>query len=302
MLALALAAAGLTCIVVAGVLLRTVGRGYRLGRMLWAAPQLPVGDVAALNGAALRFVRVTGRITSDEEFPDEHDRPLVFRRKRVQVLDRPGRWRTVIDDREAVAFGVEARSDAIDVDTAVLADGLVVLPREAAGTVADLPAELRAGLDGVDPAVPARLLVEQVSAVEQATVAGRPVSRDGRTVLTADGKRPLILTTLEPAAAMRLLAAEHRVRVRIAAVLLIAAAVLLAAALLQAFALPAFAASPSVAPTPLPTPVLIDPLDPRAGSSASMVGAPLLAALGVIVVGLLVGLATLGYVRLVGHR
>lgn len=302
MLALALAAVGLVCLIAAGVLLRAVGRGYRLGRMLWAAPQVSIGEAVSLSDSALRFVRVTGRISSDEEFPDEKDRPLVFRRKRVQVLDRPGHWRTVIDDREAVPFGVEARSDAIDVDTAALGDGLVVVPREAAGTVADLPNELRSELGAIDPATPARLLVEQISAVEQATVAGRPVLRDGRTTLTADTKRPLIVTTLEPTAAMRLLAGEHRSRVRFAAVLLIVAAVLLAAALLQAFAVPAFGASPFPSASPAPTPVLVDPLDPRAGSSASLFGAPLLAALAVITLGVLVAVATFSYVRLVGHR
>ena len=302
MLAIALAAAGIVCIVAAGLLLRTVGRGYRLGRMLWAAPQMPIADATALTGSPLHFVRVTGRVSSDEEFPDELDRPLVFRRKRVQVLDRPGRWRTLIDDREAVRFGVEGRSAVIDVDTDVLGDGLVVIPRESTGTVGDLPPEMRDTLNGVDPATPARLVVEQISAVEQATVAGRPVTRDGRSLLTADRHRPLIVTTLEPAAAMRLLASGHRDRVRVAAALLIVAAVLLVLALLQTFAVPAFAASPSPLPSPVPTPVLIDPLDPRAGASASLFGAPVLAALGVIVVGLLVSLATIGYVRLVGRR
>jgi hypothetical protein len=302
MLALAFAAAGVGCIVVAAILLRTVGRGYRLGRMLWAAPQVPIGDAAALSGSALRFVRVTGRVSSEEEFPDELDRPLVFRRTRVEVLDRPGRWRTLVDDREAVPFGVEARSEAIDVDTAALAEGLVVVPREATGTVADLPADLRASLGDIDPATPARLVVEQISAVEQATVAGRPVSRDGHSLLTADDHRPLIVTTLEPAAAMRLLAAGHRNRVRVAAVLIIIAALLLAGALLQALAVSVFAATPTTTPTPAATPVLIDPLDPRAGAGASLIGAPLLAAVAVVVVGVLVAVATLGYARLVGRR
>ncbi len=301
-LVLALAAAALVCLVVAVALLRTVGRGYRLGRMLWAAPEVPIAEAATLSGSPLHFVRVSGRITSDEEFPDENDRPLVFRRRRVQVMDRPGRWRTVIDDREAVAFAVEARSSVIDVDTSVLADGLVVVPREATGTFADLPAELREGLDGISPATPARLVVEQISAVEQATVAGRPAAHEGRSMLTADGNRPLIVTTLERAAAMRVLGAEHRVRVRLAAVLLIAAGVLSAAALLQVFVGAALGASPTTAPTPLGTPVLIDPLDPRAGANASLFGAPLLAAVGVIVLGVLVALATIAYVRVASRR
>jgi hypothetical protein len=48
-----------------------------------------------------------------------------------------------------------------------------------------------------------------------------------------------------------------------------------------------------------PSPVLIDPLDPRAeGEGPGVVGAPLVAALAVIAIGLLAVVATAVYVRL----
>ena len=60
---------------------------------------------------------------------------------------------------------------------------------------------------------------------------------------------------------------------------------------------PLLAADPTASP-----PILIDPLDPRAGEGASLVGAPLLALLVVVGVGILAAAATLAYVRLVSRR
>jgi len=48
--------------------------------------------------------------------------------------------------------------------------------------------------------------------------------------------------------------------------------------------------------------MLIDPLDPRAGEGASLVGAPLLALLVVVGVGILAAAATVTYVRLASRR
>jgi hypothetical protein len=65
------------------------------------------------------------------------------------------------------------------------------------------------------------LRVEQVSAVEHAWVAGVPsIGPDGQPRLSAGLGRPLILTPLEPSAAMRVLAAGGRGRVVAAAFLL----------------------------------------------------------------------------------
>jgi hypothetical protein len=53
----------------------------------------------------------------------------------------------------------------------------------------------------------------------------------------------------------------------------------------------------AVDPTPAASGLLVDPLDPRAGSGASRVGAPLLALLAVIGIGLATAAMTAIYVR-----
>ena len=58
---------------------------YRVGRLLAAAPLVEIDEASEMAAGRPRYVRVSGRITSDEEFPDENDRPLVFRRKRIDV-------------------------------------------------------------------------------------------------------------------------------------------------------------------------------------------------------------------------
>ena len=57
--------------------------------------------------------------------------------------------------------------------------------------------------------------------------------------------------------------------------------------------------SPSARPTPAPSPILIDPLDPRAGPGASRVGAPLIALLAVLGAGIAAAALTAVYVRFV---
>jgi hypothetical protein len=178
-----LAALAGSAILAAALLLRRLGPRFRVGRLLASAPAIALSEALAIAASGRpAYIRVHGRISSDEEFPDEHDRPLVFRRKRVEVQDGAGGWRTIADDREAVPFGVEERGTYVGVDAAALDAGLVVVTREAEGQVADLPAEHR---EGLDPAAPSRLVIEQVSAVEHAFVAGVPVRRGDETVIVA---------------------------------------------------------------------------------------------------------------------
>jgi hypothetical protein len=218
-ISVALLAVGVAALAGTLILLRSLGPRYRVGRLLSAAPAVEITEARALAAGKSVYVRVNGRISSDEEFPDENDRPLVYRRKRIEV-GGPGRWSIVADEREAVPFGVETRSDFIALDEAALGVGLVAIPRVAEGTLADLPADIRSDVADTPPNAPARLVIEQLSAVEHATVCGMPVLRDGQPTLTAGLGRPLIVTTLEIPAAMRLLAAGHRRRVIAAAALL----------------------------------------------------------------------------------
>jgi hypothetical protein len=223
-----LAACGLACLVGAALALRAIGPGYRIARLLAAAPEVSLAEAVASSNER-RYVRTAGRISSDEEFPDEHDRPLVHRRTRLEVGDGRGGWRVVSDDREAVAFGIEARSEYLAVDGAALDTGLVVLPRESVGRAADLPGKIAARLD---PGSPARLVITQVSAVEHAVVCGVPVTGpDGRPLITAGAGRPLILSTLDAPAAMRILAGGRRRLAVLSAGLLVASLAFFAVAL-----------------------------------------------------------------------
>ena len=73
----------------------------------------------------------------------------------------------------------------------------------------------------VPPDTPTRLRVEQVSSVEHAIVLGVPlVGPDGAVRITAGLGRPLVLTTLERAEAMRVLGGGRRARPAIASALL----------------------------------------------------------------------------------
>ncbi len=227
--------AGVLCVVVAAFLLRGVGAAYRIGRTLAAAPELPLADVVALASSSeapvRRYVRTRGRISSEDEFPDEHDRPLVFRRQRLQRQD--GRsWTTLDDDRTAVPFGLEDRQTYLAIDLESLGDGLIVVPREASGVARDLdPAMVPDGVV-LDGDVPVRIRIDQLSAIEQATAAGVPMlGPTGEPTLSAGAGRPLIVTSLAPDEAMRILGAERRGTVKAAAGLLVVGLGCLAASL-----------------------------------------------------------------------
>ncbi len=227
MIAIVLLIAAAVMLAVAVALLRSVGPAYRIGRTLSAAPELPLAEVVALAmgsataGARVPYVRTRGRISSEDEFPDENDRPLVYRRQRLQRRD--GRsWATLDDDRLAVPFGLEDRQTYLGVDINALGDGLVVVPRESLGVASDLPPDMVP--DGVTlaPEAAVRIRIDQLSAIEQATVAGVPaLDATGEPMLTAGAGRPLIATSLAPDEAMRILGSERRGTVKAAAVLLV---------------------------------------------------------------------------------
>src|SRR5690349_3376793 len=94
-----LAAIGLLLIGATGLVLRSLGTAWRVGRVLGSSRDVPVASIATAAG---RYVKTHGRIGSDEEFPDELQRPLVFRRTRMQQPAGSGRWETLHDDRVAV--------------------------------------------------------------------------------------------------------------------------------------------------------------------------------------------------------
>ena len=126
----------------------------------------------------------------------------MLRRRRLELQDGR-RWTAFEDVREVVPFEIAEGLDRIAVDGDALDDGLVVVTRESVGTAADLADRVP---DGHRPPRPARLRMDLLSSVDHALVLGVPVVDPERGPILRPGLgRPLILTTLEPTEAMRLL-------------------------------------------------------------------------------------------------
>jgi len=284
---LLLAALGVVALIAAAAILRSFGSRFRVGRILAAAPEVSIAEAVALaDSGAARYVRIAGRIDSEAEFEDADHQPLVFRRTTLAWRPASGRgsWTTFETSLEAVPFVLREGLDEIAIDPSGLAEGLVVVPRESHGRIADLgdrpPAELARDAE-------ANVRIEQVSSVEHAITAGVPTrGPDGRVELAAGLGRPLILTTLEIPEAMRILTGGARRRSQLAVACLGLAGVLLAAAL---------AASPDPSQRP--------GSDTRSsGQGPGLVGDPLLAVLAMLAIAALSVLASLAYVRLTAGR
>lgn len=294
--------AGLVSLAGGAIVLRSFGPGYRVGRLLAITPTMTIAEaeaIAATDRSA--YVRVEGRVDSAEDFPDEHERPLVFRRRRLEA-QRGSRWTVIDEDRQVVAFAIREGMAVLAVDGERLDEGLVVLPRESLGTAADAADRVPSDLP---PAALVRLRVEQISSVEHAIVLGVPRRRaDGTAILTAGLGRPLILSTLDRTESMQLLAGGRRGRPLAAMALLvggIALAVLgLAWALARAVAT---AIAPVVVLAASPDPSPIAGGDTRSGGEGpGLVGSPLSAVAVVLLVALASVVLTLVYIRLTSDR
>jgi hypothetical protein len=218
--------------------------------------------LAALRGASAPYLAIKGSIDAPEIFEDEHHRPLVFRRERVSVADTGG-WRVIDTAERSLPFVVSDPSSSISIATADLADGLVVVERRWEGSIAELhaagreyqrpeTAALVAALATSDPKRSARVGLEQISNLDRATAAGQLV--DG--VLRAGAGRPLVVTTLERADALRLLGGEGRGRLAsstLALALLALGVLLLIGGIALTLASPALGAD-AVSPSPTPNP------------------------------------------------
>jgi len=322
-------AAGLVALVVGGLILRSFGAAYRIGRLLATAPTVTIADANAIAAEGRRtYVRVAGRIDADDEFEDPDHRPLVFRRVRLETRHGRG-WRPFEDHRRAVPFTLNEGLDTIGVDVDALDAGLIVVPRESVGRAADLPDRAP---DGTPADTPVRARIDQVSSIEHAIVVGYPVAIDpastpaipgsGGTTpapsnvsarLTAGRGRPLILTVLEPPEAMRILAGGDSGRTRVAAGLIGAGAILLLGAAAWAAVtalLPAIVAmipgaagfvTPALAATAAPS--IVEGGDPRSnGQGPGLVGTPGLAIVGVVLIAVVAIVATTIYVRVTAPR
>ena len=201
------------------------------------------------------------------------------------------------EDREVVDFEIRDGLDAIAVDHAALDAGLVVMPRESVGIAGDALDRVPADTLGTTPM---RLLVEQVSSVEHAIVLGVPTR--GPTIaqvrLTAGLGRPLILSTLESAEAMRILAQAAPRRPLMAAVAFAIGFASLSIGVV--WAVLGAATGTALAASPAPSAAGGDPRS--SGEGPGLVGDPLTAVAIVLGIGLLAVAMTLIYVRLTGGR
>ena len=298
---LVLTVAGVLALGAGAWIQRSFGSRARVGRLLAVAPRVSIADARLLAEAGeSRYVRVDGRLDSDQEFEDADHRPLVLRRTTLdwRPADGSGTWTQFEANTEIVPFSLREGLDEIGVDGPALAEGLVVVPRERKGVAADLGDRAPAN---VPPDATVRMVVDLVSTIEHAAVLGVPTRAAGRDPVMGPGLgRPLILTTLEDDEAMRVLTGGAASRARLALGCFGVGAGLLALALLWTLAdlvfggtATALAASPAATARP--------GSDTRTtGGGPGLVGDPALALLGVLAIALVSVMASLAYVRLTG--
>ena len=298
MASLVLALVGISFLGLGWLLLRSFGDGLRIGRLLRAAPQVGIDEAVKMAHRGERaYVRLTGRIDAPEPFVDEHRRPLVLRRERIEVREGE-RWRRLAEASRHVPFVLRDRMAEIAIDAAALDRGLVVIPRESEGRAGEVADHFETP---VDPALRVRFRIDQVSAVEHAFAAGVPTIGPGGTAILGPGDgRPLILTTLEIDEAMRVLARGRRQRATLTAGLLVAGLACLAVALIVSV-LPLLLPTAALGASPSPT--IAPGGDTRSsGEGPGLVGQPLVIAFGVVLLGLAsAGVAVL-YARLTRSR
>jgi hypothetical protein len=222
---LVLVGAGILVLAGGWIVVRRLGPRARVGRILASTSvvDLAVARSLATSGRT-RYVAVTGRVDASEEFEDEHHRPLVYRRTRLETLGRTG-WTAIEDQLETVPFGLSEGPETIGLDGHDLDAGLVVVVREAEGTAGEIPDRIPAG---TPPDARVRLRIEHLSSVDHALALGVPVVDPERGPMLRPGLgRPLVLTNLERDEALRLLASGRR-RTAIAASALLVSGVVLA--------------------------------------------------------------------------
>jgi hypothetical protein len=298
-----LAAAGLVALAIAGAILRSFGPRYRVGRLLAVAPRISIAEARALAERGERhYVRVDGRLDSEDEFEDADHRPLVLRRTAYEW--RPaggGRWRAFDAQLEVVPFMVREGLDELAVDASTIAEGLIAVPRERVGHASDLEAMTAAG---IDPAAEARMEITYISTVDHAAVLGVPTrGADGQVVLGPGLGRPLVISILEDDEAMRVLTGGAMVRSRVAVAAAIAGGILLACSVAWWIVDAVVGGGVTAALAASPESTIVPGSDTRtSGGGPGLVGDPLFAVLAVLGVGLLSLIGTLAWIRATGGR
>lgn len=300
---LLLTAVGFAALLAAAAILRSFGARYRIGRLLAVAPRVTVAEARAIaESGRTRYVRVDGRIDSEDDWEDADHRPLVLRRTTYEWRPSPGaRWRPFDAGVEVVPFVVREGLDELEVDATSIAEGLVTVPREYVGHAGDLAAMTAAG---IDPAADVRMEVGYVSTVDHAAVLGVPQRvTDGRLVMGPGLGRPLIISILEDEEAMRVLTGGATRRSRVAIAALVTAGVCFALAVGLWLADAVFGGGAAVALAASPEPSLRPGSDTRSsGGGPGLVGDPVFAIALVAAIGVLSVAGSLAWIRLTGGR
>ncbi|HET7181957.1 MAG TPA: hypothetical protein VFI15_06965 [Candidatus Limnocylindrales bacterium] len=300
---LLLTTVGFVALITASLILRSFGSRYRIGRLLAAAPRVSIAEARALaESGAARYVRIDGRVDSEEDWEDADHRPLVLRRTAYDW--RPaagGRWRHFRADLEVVPFVVREELDEIAVDGSQIGDGLVTVARQRVGHAADVEAMTAAG---IDPGAEARMEVGYVSTVDHAAVLGVPQrGTDGQPVIAPGLGRPLIVSILEDGEAMRVLTGGATGRSRVAVIALGVAGVCFALAVAWWLLDAVVGGGAAAALAASPEPTLRPGSDTRtSGGGPGLVGDPLFAILVVFAVAVLSIAGSLAWIRLTGGR
>lgn len=300
---LMLTAVGFAALILAAAILRSFGPRYRIGRLLAVAPRVTVAEARAIaESGRPRYVRVDGRIDSEDDWEDADHRPLVLRRTATEWRpESGGRWRPFDAQLEVVPFVIREGLDEVEIDAATIAEGLVTVPRQHVGHARDLEAMTAAG---VEPGAEVRMEIGYVSTVDHAAVLGVPQrTDDGRVVIGPGLGRPLIISILEDEEAMRVLTGGATRRSRVAIAALVTAGVCFAVAVGLWLADAMIGGGTAVALAASPEPSVRPGSDTRSsGGGPGLVGDPLFAVLLVVAIAILSVVASLGWIRLTGGR
>ncbi len=195
--------AGFVALVAGVLVLRTYGPSYRVGRLLASTPEVSVAEAREprRRPAALR----------PGQRPDRRRGRVRGRRAPAAGLPpdaAPGasRWRAGSRSRTAGSASSSRSATASRGSSSTTRPSTAGSSSCRANRSAPPPTSPIASRRARHPMTPVRLRIEQVSSIEHAIVLGVPgLDEAGEPRLSAGLGRPLVLTTLEPDEAMRLL-------------------------------------------------------------------------------------------------
>jgi hypothetical protein len=216
-------AAGLLMLLAAAAL---CGVGLLLVRSSGARPltairfarlrELPVGKLTGLGSVPDDPFRVVGRIRCADPLVTADEERLVAFHRDVEVEIPGSGWRTVERVRETRSFELWDHAGSVTVDPTDATEPLIVIPRTWHGAPEELDASYTPALERVtaEAGVPrsARATTRTISVVERLWLSGVAGRGPNGSVTLQPPPGGHLISTLEPADAMRLLGGPHRGR------------------------------------------------------------------------------------------